>query len=58
MTDEPNEVCNECGRSVEFGSGWFVNRVPDLNTVKTRIKMGKSFPKGDFICAECDNQEA
>ena len=29
------EICNECGRSVRFGSGWFANRVPDLNDIST-----------------------
>ncbi len=48
------ENCNECGRSVKWGSGFYVNRVPDCNDVQTRIDMGKPFPEGDFICAECD----
>ena len=50
------EVCNECGRSVRLGSGWFVNRVPDLNEPEVRKEMGKPFPEGDFICAECENK--
>lgn len=50
------EKCNECGRLVSPGSGLFVNRVPDLNTVTTRIEMGKPFPEGDFVCAECDSR--
>ena len=36
------EVCNECGQSVKWGTGLFVNRVPDLNDKKTRIQMGKA----------------
>lgn len=48
------ENCNECGRSVIFGSGWYVNRVPDFNDKEIRIEMGKSFPQGDFICSECN----
>jgi hypothetical protein len=48
------EVCNECGRSVAWGSGHFVNRVPDLNDIETRREMGKAFPEGDYMCAECD----
>jgi hypothetical protein len=51
-----NQLCNECGRSVAPGSGRFVNRVVDLNDVKTRIEMGKPFPKGDYICADCDER--
>ena len=50
------ELCNECGRSVKAGSGHFVNRVMDFNDYPTRIEMGKLFPQGDFICAECDEE--
>lgn len=53
-TREDNEICNMCGRSVAFGSGWFVNRVPDLNTQSEREAEGRSYPEGDWICAECD----
>ena len=49
------EICNECGVSVKFGSGHFVNRVPDLNDLETRIEMGKPFPQGEWICSNCDN---
>jgi len=48
------QICNHCGRSVRLGSGWFVNRVPDLNDVETRIANGLLFPHGDFVCFECD----
>lgn len=48
------EICNECGNSVKWGSGKFVNRVVDFNTKKDRINMGKPFPQGDFICEECE----
>lgn len=51
-----NETCNECGKSVKAGSGNFVNRVRDFNTVAARKAMSKPFPKGDFTCAECDYQ--
>jgi hypothetical protein len=51
-----SEICNECGKSVAWGSGNFVNRVIDLNDLETRIEMGKPFPRGNFICAECDYQ--
>lgn len=50
------EICNECGRSVAQGSGWFVNRVPDLDSVEVRRENGKPFPEGDFVCAECDQK--
>jgi hypothetical protein len=49
-----NEICNECGQSVAWGSGRRVNRVPDLNDVETRHEMGKPFPEGDFTCEECE----
>lgn len=48
------EICNECGNSVKFGSGLYVNRVHDFNDKEYRIEMGKPFPEGDFICIECD----
>lgn len=50
------QICNECGRSVAPGSGWFVNRVPDLNDMETRRENGKPFPEGDFLCVECDEK--
>ena len=48
------EFCNECGKSVRFGSGLFVDRIMDLNEIEDRIDMGKPFPNGDFICVECE----
>ena len=36
------ELCNECGRSVAWGSGLFVNRVPCFDLC------------GGWICRECD----
>ncbi len=47
------EFCSMCGRSVIPGSGWFVNRVPDLNSVEERRDIGRVFPRGDWVCAEC-----
>jgi len=52
------EICNECGQSVEIGSGLFVNRIPDLNDYETRLEMEKPFPDGDFICLVCDEELA
>lgn len=49
-----NQYCNRCGRSVRFGSGWFVNRVPDFNDPQTRIANGWRYFEGDYVCAECD----
>ena len=51
-----SEICNECGRSVKPGSGNFINRVPDFNSVEERNEMGKRFPQGDFLCFECDEK--
>ena len=48
------ETCSECGNSVEFGSGRFVNRIPDFNTAAERKMIGRPYPEGDFICAECE----
>jgi len=47
------ETCNECGRSVARGSGRFVNRIIDVNTVDDRRRIGKTYPDGDFVCGEC-----
>lgn len=52
-----NEFCNHCGRSVRLGSGLFVNRIPDLNDISTRQENGYLFPKGDFVCIECDENK-
>jgi len=47
------EICNECGKSVAWGSGRFINRIPDANSVKERKELGRPYPEGDFICANC-----
>ena len=49
------EICNHCGDSVSFGSGKFVNRIIDFNDIPTRIDNGLLYPRGDFVCAECDD---
>lgn len=54
MKPTENQMCSECGRSVSLGSGLFVNRVHDLNSIATRKRMGRPYPKGDFICPDCD----
>ena len=51
-------LCNACGRSVLPGSGRFVNRVPVLNSVEERREMGKPFPAGNYLCAECAYQKS
>ena len=55
--DVLEEICNHCGDSVALGSGKFVNRIPDLNDVQTRIDNGLAFPGGDFVCVNCDNRQ-
>jgi len=52
--EELVEACNHCGRNVSFGSGLFVNRVPDLNDIATRVANNLYYPEGDFVCIECD----
>lgn len=52
------EICNHCGRSVAWGSGWFVNRVGDSNSIATRKANNLNYPKGDFVCIECDSKTA
>ena len=56
--DKLIEICNHCGRSVKFGYGWFINRIPDFNDLSTRITNNLLYPEGDFICAECDQKSS
>jgi len=49
-----SEVCYECGKSVKFGSGKFVNRIPSLDTEKEREEMGTPYPQGEWLCEMCD----
>ena len=51
------EICSECGKSVRFGSGRFVNRIPDFDTLAEKKIAGRPYPEGDFICAECESRE-
>lgn len=54
MNTMNTEICNECGRSVQFGSNLFVNRILDLNDLEEKIDQNKPFPIGEYICAECE----
>jgi hypothetical protein len=60
MSSEPQiylvEICNHCGKSVAFGSGLFINRIPDYNDIETRKSNHVKFYYGDFICANCDSK--
>ncbi len=61
MLDEKEEIlveiCNRCGKDVSFGSGLFVNRVPDFNDIMIRFDNNWIFPIGDFVCVVCDTQK-
>lgn len=48
------QICNHCGNGVFLGLGRFVNRIPDLNDIPTRVSNGLKFPLGDFVCERCD----
>jgi transposase-like protein len=50
------EICYECGESVKFGSGKFVNRIPSCDTPEIRKRNGAEFPEGDYLCAECEQE--
>ena len=50
------EICVECGRSVARGSGRFVNRIPVFDNYHERERAGRPYPKGEYICAECDEK--
>ena len=52
---EDKEICNECGESVAKGSGRFTNRIPSFDDETTQKDMGKPYPKGEFMCIECEN---
>ena len=51
------QICENCGRNVFIGSGLFVNRVPDFDDYETRIEKGCPFPRGCFICRECEERK-
>ncbi len=50
------QICNECGCKVHWGSGNFVDRIPDLNDYETKVDMNKAFPEGEYICRDCDDK--
>ena len=55
--DKPmEEICNNCGESVKLGSGKFVNRIPSGNSETDHEEMGMPYPKGGYMCAECDEE--
>ena len=49
------DICCECGKSVTFGSGKFVNRIPVFDDYETRVEQKRPYPEGEWVCAECDD---
>jgi len=49
------EVCYECGHSVAWGSGKFVNRIP-ADMPAGQENWSKA-PHGEWLCAECHDRE-
>ncbi len=47
------ETCWNCGNSVAFGSGRFVNRIPSFDSEGIRRENGAPYPKGGYLCFEC-----
>ncbi len=50
------EICSECGKPVDIGSGRFINRIVDFNSMEERKQTGRPYPNGDFVCARCDKK--
>ncbi len=48
------ETCWNCGNSVVWGSGRFVNRIPSLDSEEVRRENGAQYPKGGYLCFECE----
>jgi predicted Zn-ribbon and HTH transcriptional regulator len=48
------ETCWNCGSSVAWGSGRFVNRIPSLDSGEVRREHGSPYPKGGYLCFECE----
>ncbi len=46
-------ICSKCGRSMAFGSGLYLYRVPVPHTTEERRMMRKPFPEGDYLCLDC-----
>src|SRR4030067_873293 len=48
------ETCWNCGSSVAWRSGRFVNRIPSLDSEEIRRENGSPYPKGGYLCFECE----
>ncbi len=53
---EPIQMCAHCGSSVGWGSGKYINRIPEFNDLDTRRSNGLAYPHGDYVCEECDSK--
>ena len=51
-----SEICMHCGKSVSFGSGNFVNRVPNCDNYEDRLEMNVEYPEGEYSCANCERK--
>lgn len=49
-----SETCWNCGKSVAWGSGRYVNRIPSLDSVEVRRENGAPHLEGEYLCAECE----
>jgi hypothetical protein len=48
-------VCVECGAGVWFGSGNYVNRIVNCDTVEENRENGLAYPYGTHTCARCEH---
>jgi hypothetical protein len=47
-------ICCQCSRPVSPGSGLFADRMSEANDENTGMDMGRPYPWGDYLCAQCD----
>ncbi len=50
------EICCECGKSVSPGTPTYESRVSEGTDILTRKENSKQFPRGAWICAECNTE--
>lgn len=49
-----SERCWNCGKSVAWRSGRYVNRIPSLDSVEVRRENGAPHPEGEYLCSKCE----
>ena len=54
--EKDKEICVECGKKLNIGSGNFTNRIPILDNYEERKANGRPYPDGGWICDKCDNK--